>query len=97
MTVEVPATREVVVALVATRLVVVKLVKKVLILESIEAKKLVEVAADRLAIPDAIFTLDIEVVAKVDVPCTIDSPDVVALPLESTVKLVFSVQAVPFQ
>ena len=76
-------------------MVAVKLVKKAVIELNKLAKKEVDVAAD----PEALVKNrdDILVVAKVLVPSTIDRPEVVALPVTSTVKAVFSTQLDPFQ
>ena len=86
-----PAYKELVVALAIKALVTVRLFINAFNADNVELKKLVELAAS------VIVKEVMVVVARVEVPITTKAPDVLALPLISTLKLRFSVHEIPFQ
>ena len=93
------------VALVVDAFVAKRLVEVLLVVDELVAKKLVVVLFVEFRfeiVPEAdvrsvIVALVIVVVASVEVPRTIERPEVVALPFASTAKFELAVQALPFQ
>ena len=78
------------------RLVEVLLVVNPFVALKLVAERLVVDAFPRVVCP-VTFKVEAVVVARLDVPNTLNPPVVVAFPLASMVKLLFAVQALPFQ